>query len=413
MKLRDLLVTGGLVAIIAWGLLLDQYLTDNEFLGHGLVILGVFLLIIFLLRKSDSDRQSESFITDAILSSIHLGVITVDAKGYIKNINNRGKDILNLDDDHLVGQSFAVVVPWRKLDILLETLETGRGYNDYEALIDDGITLRINTARLVDYSRRTVGAVMVFQDITERRQWEEYMRQAEKLSIVGELAAGTAHEIRNPLTSIKGFVQLLRNRYHEQGLRDYTDIMLKEIDRINMIISEFLALSSHQPDPRIIDLETILKEIKLLVEAEALLKNIEVEIEVVGNLPFLVVDVEQIKQALINLTTNAFWAMEDGGRLTIKAKYIGDEKMVQLTVTDTGVGMSSEIMPHIFKPFYSTRENATGFGLTVAFRIIQNHGGILSATSQPGEGTVFTVKLPVGVTSQEGVGPGNRVGWRV
>jgi len=404
------------MVIILFGHLLNDIWFDYQYSVNYIEITGTVLLTFFIIKNILKDCRSKLSYTDAILSNIHLGIIAVDARGQIKKINNRGKEILGLDNLNSAGQHFSCVVPWRQLDLLLETLQTGRAYQDYELTVN-GITLRIDTARLVTYDKEVTGAVMVFQDITERRLWEENLRQAEKLSVVGELAAGTAHEIRNPLTSIKGFVQLLQNRYHERGMqfeKEYTEIMLAEIDRINLIISEFLALSNPlQPDPRIIDLKTILDEIMLLMKGEANLKNINVKMEIMGNLPFLVVEVDQIKQALLNLVTNAFWAMKDGGTLTIKAYHNIKDKAVEITFTDTGGGMSPEVLARIFEPFYSTREQGTGLGLTVTYRIVQNHGGTLTVTSEPGKGSVFTVKLPVdnsfGYSKKKPV-HGNRVG---
>lgn len=343
-------------------------------------------------------------ISSAVLNSISVGVITVDDLGKVKMVNHSASTMFETSEELAKGRAFEQVFPQSYLSILKETLQTGVHYKDHEVNTLEGRSYLLETVQLKEGKQRLVGAIILIQDVTERKRWEEQIHQAEKLSIVGELAAGTAHEIRNPLTAVLGFIQLLRDRLVSLGLlreKSYTDIILDELDRINVIISEFLALAKPtQPDLRIIDMKTILDELAMLTESEALLKNITIETCIEGNPPLIVVEVDQIKQVCLNLINNAFHAMPEGGNLKIVVKS-HEDGWVQIVFADSGVGMHPDVQSRIFEPFFTTRDTGTGLGLTVTYRIIQNHGGTIDVDSTPGQGCTFIVSLPINHTSAQ------------
>lgn len=342
-------------------------------------------------------------ISSVVLNSISVGVITVDDLGKVKLMNQSASNMFETTEEEAKGRDFTQIFSQPYLGILKETLQNGITYKDHEVSTQEGRNYLLETVQLTEGKKRAVGAILFVQDVTERKRWEEQIRQAEKLSIVGELAAGTAHEIRNPLTAVKGFIQLLRDRLSDMGLmreKSYTDIIMDELDRINLIISEFLALAKPtQPDLRIIDMKTILDELAMLTESEALLKNITIETCIEGNPPLIVVEVDQIKQVFLNLINNAFHAMPDGGNLRIVVKNHGDNGWVQIAFSDSGVGMQPAVQSRIFEPFFTTRDTGTGLGLTVTYRIIQNHGGTIEVESAPGQGCTFIVSLPIHPTA--------------
>ncbi|RFB14767.1 PAS domain S-box protein [Bacillus sp. HNG] len=219
-----------------------------------------------------------------------------------------------------------------------------------------------------------IGIYQITKDITDSKLAAERIRRSDKLAAVGLLAAGVAHEIRNPLTTLKGFVQLLTSDMDKH----YAKILLTEIDRINLIVSEFLILSK----PQVIKYESqniklILNNITSLLETQATLKGIQLISEYDVNIPFINCEQNQLKQVFINLIKNAIEAMPNGGKIIVKAKNINNN-MVSIQIVDQGMGIEEERIPKLGEPFYTTKENGTGLGLMVCFRIIEQHGGIMN-----------------------------------
>ncbi|MGI9860274.1 ATP-binding protein [Moorella naiadis] len=219
----------------------------------------------------------------------------------------------------------------------------------------------------------------------------------EKLAIIGELAAGMAHEIRNPLTSIRGFLQLLQSKYDPHDAeQEYFNIMLDELDRINNIIKEFLSLSKPSPPQlQIVSFDQLVAEALLLAEQEAIMHEVKLEQHLTPDLPLLCLDPAQIKQVILNLVSNALQAAGPGGKVIITTYLDEDDREIVTTIVDTGPGIAPEQLQLIFEPFYTTKENGTGLGLTLSNRIIAGHGGKIKVKSKVGEGSCFSIHLPV------------------
>lgn len=238
--------------------------------------------------------------------------------------------------------------------------------------------------------------LVVARDITERKRTEEMLRKSEKLSVVGQLAAGVAHEIRNPLTSLKGFLQLLKERTAENTF--FFEVMLSELERINTIVSEFLVLSKPQNTKfKREPIDRIVAEVVAFLESQALLNNVVILTDLSMVHPIEVVcDENQLKQVFINLLKNAVEAMPKGGRVHVTLLEPAPGRVV-VRFRDEGPGIPQERLEKLGEPFYTTKEKGTGLGLMVSFRIIEDHGGIIRAKSELGIGTVFDVELPVSV----------------
>ncbi|MCR8633359.1 PAS domain S-box protein [Paenibacillus radicis (ex Xue et al. 2023)] len=237
------------------------------------------------------------------------------------------------------------------------------------------------------------GVYMIGKDISERKRAEEMLIRSEKLSIVGQLAAGVAHEIRNPLTSLKGFVQLMQNKVN--GYDSYFEIMKDELERINFIVSEFLVIAKPQSVRyEAKDAMQILQNTIVLLSSQAMIHKVKlVTEEAQDNLAKINCDENQIKQVFINILNNSMDAMPDGGNIRMELLNY-DHQHIMIRFTDEGCGIPEERIPRLGEPFYTTKEKGTGLGLMVTFKIIESHGGRMRIHSKVNEGTTVEIILP-------------------
>lgn len=223
---------------------------------------------------------------------------------------------------------------------------------------------------------------------------EEQLRRADRLSALGELSAGMAHEIRNPLGSIRGTAEILRDAFDPSDRRyEFTEILIREVDRLNRVVQDFLQFARPAPVERgSFDPEEALREVLALTAQQATKSGVEMHLAG-GSIPPVAGNREQLKQAFLNLILNAVQAMPGGGRLTIS---LGTENgQARIRFADTGQGIAPENLEKIFNPFFTTRQEGTGLGLAITHRIVQSHGGRLEVESRLGEGTTLTLYLPL------------------
>lgn len=233
--------------------------------------------------------------------------------------------------------------------------------------------------------------VVIARDVTEKRQAEELLWKYEKLSIVGELAAGVAHEIRNPITTIKGFVQLFQQGMFKQ---EYGQIIMGEFDQLDEIINNFLLLAKPQANKLVkFDPLLIIERVQREMKEEAVRKRVLIEIEAEENLPQISCDQTQIKQVFINLLQNSLEAMTNGG--IVKIKLSTKDSYVVIEVIDQGKGIRKERIDRLGEPFYSNKEKGTGLGLMISYRIIHDHKGTIFVTSDKDNGTTVEVRFPI------------------
>jgi len=246
---------------------------------------------------------------------------------------------------------------------------------------------------------QTVGAYFLFRDATQWMMLEEQVRRSDRLKMIGQVAAGTAHEIRNPLTAIKGFVQLMKKSFDERQMakeQDYAGIVLSELDRVQELVGEFLLLSkSKETKLTSLRLASVMREMMPMLRNEATLHDIILRYEPKPDLPPVLADKEMLKQVILNLGKNAIEAMGKGGQLLIRERR-SDPSLpgfVSIDVCDTGPGIPEQKLERIFDPFYTTKENGTGLGLSICQRIVHDLGGEIGVVSSEA-GTVFTVSIP-------------------
>ncbi|MBM7855309.1 nitrogen-specific signal transduction histidine kinase [Desulfohalotomaculum tongense] len=287
------------------------------------------------------------------------------------------------------------------IQLLLETLSSKKPLTDYIYQFylndDEEKILLINTELISGLDDGIIGAVLIAYDITERKKVYEQMQQAEKISMISELAAGVAHEIKNPLTTTRGLLQLLAERFAgDKTAYQHIRVALKETEIINSIIKEMMLLSQpSKPNLTFTQIENVLDEVSVLIDSDAVFNNVTMERIYQPNLPLAVMDVTQMKQVFLNLALNAIGAMPNGGVLTINVAYNEQTNEFEITFKDNGTGIAGDDMKKIFYPFYSGKNDNVGLGLTMCYQVVNKHGGYITVKSKRNKGSTFTVYLPV------------------
>jgi len=243
-----------------------------------------------------------------------------------------------------------------------------------------------------DVEGRPLNYIIQIQDITQKKETEELLRKSDKLSVVGQLAAGVAHEVRNPLTVLKGFAQILRS---EDRTNRYFELMLSEVERIESIIDEFLMLAKPQMAKFYeADLNVLTAEVASLMVTKAIMSGVQIQLRLPSEPNAILCDANQIKQMLVNLMQNAIESMGNGGKLRVGLER-RDGASVTLTVEDEGCGIPEDRLSKLGEPFYSSKEKGTGLGLMISYQIIQKHRGRVKVTSRVNEGTCFEIAFPI------------------
>ncbi|WP_138494124.1 ATP-binding protein [Paenibacillus pinistramenti] len=251
----------------------------------------------------------------------------------------------------------------------------------------------------VTYTEDLDGDLLLsFKDISDYKKIEQTASHNDKLAILGKISAAIAHEIRNPLTAIRGFIQLLRPHLMQLGKDEYARIILMEIDRTNDIIHEFLDSSKPSaPEKAVLRVSSLLRQTVLLTESEALMKDCEISLQSEADEMLISIDAKQIKQVLLNLIKNGMDAIEEisgrKGEIHIQAKSEGRNAVI--SISDNGSGMEQARIKRLSDPFFTTKEKGTGLGLSESYRIIKDHGGSINVESSIGIGTTFKISLPL------------------
>lgn len=264
----------------------------------------------------------------------------------------------------------------------------------YKHASGDWVYLEAIRVPIFNEKKEIQNFVVVARDISERKRAEALLQKKDRLSIVGQLAAGVAHEIRNPLTSIKGFVQLLQNEVDQPF---YTNIIMSEIDKLEEIVKRFLFLSEPiSPHKEIVDVKELLEQVVRLFHSQAILYNVDVVQEPFSGFPSIYCDGHQIRQVFLNILQNAVEAMPNGGMINIQT-ICEHSDFITFRFIDQGIGISEERIKKIGEPFFSNKEKGIGLGLMMSNKIIQEHGGTINIRSQVNKGTAVEVMLPIDI----------------
>lgn len=315
----------------------------------------------------------------------------------IVDVNPAGEKLFRGHKEDLVGFSLLDILANKKVDSkeieehLRQLQLHGHATGVLTLTLENGVRLNMEYSTKQNvFSNLNLST---FRDITDKLQIEEHLRKSDTLSVVGQLAAGIAHEIRNPMTALKGFIQLLEDTMTEDHSM-YFGVIKTELNRIDSIINEFLVLAKPQATKFLEkDIVQIMRETIELIRPQAVLHNVQFKLELKNDIPSIYCEPNQLKKVFINILKNAIEVMSNGGYIYISMKEEND--YIYISIQDEGEGIDPELLQKLGEPFYTTKEKGTGLGLMVSYRIIDEHKGKIEVESEEGKGTTFHIKLPI------------------
>ncbi|MDF2648270.1 MAG: hypothetical protein K0Q73_4075 [Paenibacillus sp.] len=361
------------------------------------------------LKNAAEELRSTKEYLESFFNHTSDAIHVSDLQGRAVQVNQAFVSIYGWSEQEASGKVLPEITEDRQHDFsdVINHVQLGHAVADYETLCVTKDRRILDISMTISPIRNeqgvTVAIACISRDITARKQTEEVLRRSEKLSLVGQLAAGVAHEIRNPLTTLRGFVQLQQKKGDNPPF--YLDIMLSELDRINFIVSEFLVLAKPQINKfQPVDVSELLQELLLLLETQANLNNIQIETKLASDIPLLTCEANQLKQVFTNVIKNGMEAMTDGGTLTVEIT-MGPSQNLIISITDQGCGIPQEELNRLGEPFFTTKETGNGLGLMVSQQIIANHKGSMKITSRVGVGTCVEIKLPLNASQNRTAPP--------
>jgi two-component system sensor histidine kinase PilS (NtrC family) len=351
------------------------------------------------LETRQKDLRDLQAFKDLVFQSVGTGLIALDLEHRITAFNRAAEEITGVAAPHAIGQAWSsligAVVPLEPIESVIAA--SPRASARHEAVLrrPDGssVPVRMTFSALRSGEGERLGLISACEDLSAIREMESRMRQADRLATVGRMAANIAHEIRNPLASLTGAIEVLTSPLTADDARErLSQIVGRESERLNHIIKNFLEYA--RPAPLSIatfDVAAAAEEVLLLLEHRTSPGSLKVIREFAPSIPWAV-DAQQFRQILWNLCLNAVEAMPEGGELRVSV--VGRGATLEVAVTDTGDGIAAADVSHVFEPFFSTKPEGTGLGLALVHRIVQDHGGEIDVRSSPGLGTTFTLTLP-------------------
>jgi two-component system sensor histidine kinase PilS (NtrC family) len=374
----------------------------------------VALLVVGILAARLSERHASGYkleetvksledlraLHERIVESIRSGLVTTDLDGIIYTFNAAATEITGYHPDQVQGRPVSEIFGdiQEQIDLSLEAAGDGEQLPRFETDLQtpDGFAVRIgfSVSLLLSEKKEATGLIITFQDLTEIRSMEESIRRKDRLAAVGRVAAGLAHEIRNPLGAMRGAIQVLETSTPKTATTNgLMDIILKESDRLNNIIVNFLSYARPGAAEFVeIDLDETLQETLTLLKHSPDVREAHL---IDGDLSpvKMVGDPTQLKQIFWNLARNALQAMPDGGRLGVSLHPVPNNR-VRITFEDTGRGMSPEQVEKLFEPFSESTTGGTGLGLSIVYQIVKDHNGVINVRSREGAGTTITIDMP-------------------
>ncbi|SFE83211.1 PAS domain S-box-containing protein [Bacillus sp. OV194] len=378
-----------------------------------ILLLLVFSTLFFVLstqfteslrmRSENRERHTASQLLESkeyfhsIFSQTADAILVQNLKGDVLAVNRAFIELYGWKEEEILKKPFQHI-PFTQKQLIREVFQRiikGEAVAGYEMVNQKKteelfpVSVTFSPIRKPDGTIKAIAGI--YRDITETKRTEELIVQSEKLSVIGQLAAGVAHEIRNPLAILSGFVQFMREEHISD---EYTNIMLAEINRMNQILEEYMQLAKvKQFTYDEVDLSGLVKETLLLMEAYASLSNISIQYGIQDKDCLIRGDSNSLKQVFINLIKNAVEASVQGSKVEVSVKRTSGGYAI-IEVKDEGHGLEEDQLKKLGEPFFTTKDTGTGLGLMVSFKIIEQHNGEVTVTSEPNKGTVFSVKLP-------------------
>lgn len=365
------------------------------------------------LKKHLIDYKQLERLYKHIVQNVTSGLITVDETGRITSFNRMAEEITGYQFEEVYQEEIGVLFPgfleWSRSNEWVPEqgwgkLRFSRWETKFQRKEGTSLVLGFSVSPLKDSSDQEIGSILIFQDLTELREMEEELKRVDRLAAVGALAAGMAHEVRNPLASISGSIEILREEMgnsprHQQLMQ----IILREVGHLNSLIADFLLFAKPTSERKErIHLNAVVEDIlKIFAHSPdcspgiRLITKFQDELSIEG-------DAQPIKQVFWNLFINAAQAMPDGGELRVELRrgqpvlsFVGDQDQGEISVSDTGTGIAENEIDKIFDPFFTTKEKGTGLGLSIVHSIVESYRGKIAVRSQLGRGTTFTIILPI------------------
>jgi two-component system sensor histidine kinase HydH len=375
------------------------------------VIMGVVLLLvgfagIALIFLVQSNRVTKASLTrikafsDNVVENMPIGLIALDDRHRIATCNHIAESVLQLSASYVMGKNAAQMLPIRLWEVVKRFDELDHVIEeDIDCTLADGsvIPLEIGASILQDANGVFLGNILLFKDLTEVRSLRREIDKNQRLASLGRLAAGVAHEIRNPLSSIKGFATYFKERYPDTPQDQKTaNIMIAEVDRLNRVVGQLLEFARPVAvSPKSTSLQDLVDDSVRLIEQKVKEKQITVKTLKSVKVDKAVIDPDRINQVLLNLYLNAIESMEPGGELGVELLADEENHRIEIRVSDTGCGIPGKHLSRIFDPYFTTKSTGTGLGLAIAHNIMEAMGGKIDISSRTGKGTTFCVTIPI------------------
>jgi two-component system sensor histidine kinase HydH len=374
---------------------------------HSVIMAALLLLIglsgiisLMLAQGYRSARSSLSRVrafSDNLVENMPMGLVALDADGRIVAFNQTAESVLQQVAGDVIGRNADEILP-ETCRAFIWSLKRDKRImaGELDCPFADGRTVPLEViVTVLKEEGKAAGIVLLFRDITEVRRLKKEIVRNQHLASLGSLAAGVAHEIRNPLSSIKGFATYFRDRYRDNPEDEKTaGIMIQEVDRLNRVISQLLDYARPMTMQRQeVSIQDIIRHALRMIEAQAREKGITLQSDLPAEIPAAGIDADRMKQVFLNLYLNALGAMEDGGLLSVVLAELPGEH-IRIEIRDTGVGIAPEDLGRIFDPYFTTKPSGTGLGLAIVQKIVDAHGGEIQVESTPGQGTTVTILLP-------------------
>ncbi len=372
--------------------------------GFYLLLIGFagisLLILVQAYRTAQSSLKKIKLLSDNIVDNMPIGLIVLDTNSVIASFNNIAETLLHILGENIIGKAVKGNLP-EQLTELVEELQQNKKdlVKELEIDLDEHgkIYLDINMSVLEDNSKNLLGYIILFRDLSEVQALKKEVERSTRLASIGRLAAGVAHEIRNPLSSIKGFATYFGERYKDVPEdKNTAQIMVNEVERLNRVISQLLEFARPvNISKNMLDIRTVINHSAKIIERNAEERGVELDINIPAGTPHISIDSDRINQVFLNLFLNSLEAMEPGGKLFVSVDYDSANEVMKIKVADTGKGIAPEDIGNVFDPYFTTKQSGTGLGLAIVHRIIESHNGEIKVESEQEKGTDITITLPL------------------